>query len=83
VESDWLTYFGSNDVLKAEVAELGADKFKREILKFCYSKSECNYEETRLIFEHRAIMSDTYYNNWVTCKVTKTHIYSALKKNKF
>ena len=83
MESDWLTYFGSNDVLKAEVAELGDSKFKREILKFCYSKSECNYEETRLIFEHRAIMSDNYYNNWVSCKITKKHVYSALKKNKF
>lgn len=83
VESDWKTYFGSNQTLKDEVALLGTNKFKREIIKFCYSKSECNYEETRYIMEERAMFSDDYYNEWFSCKITKKHVMSAVKKNPF
>ncbi len=36
VESDWKTYYGSNQTLKEEVAAIGADKFRREIIKFCF-----------------------------------------------
>ena len=36
VESDWKTYYGSNQTVKDEVAALGEDKFKREIIKFCF-----------------------------------------------
>lgn len=81
VESDWKTYYGSNQVLKDEVVELGEAGFKREIIKFCFSKSECNYEETRYIMEAKAMFSDDYYNEWISMRVTKKHIYSALKKN--
>ena len=81
VESDWKTYYGSNQVLKDEVAALGEAGFKREIIKFCFSKSECNYEETRYIMEERAMFSDAYYNEWVSFRVTKKHISSAIKKN--
>lgn len=83
VTSDWKTYYGSNHELIDEVASLGEDKFKREIIKFCYQKQECNYEETRYIMEERALFSDDYYNHWCTMKVTKAHIMSALKKNLF
>jgi hypothetical protein len=55
IESDWKTYHGSNQTLKDEVAALGSDAFTREIIKFCYSKSECNYEETRVILEERVL----------------------------
>lgn len=83
VASDWKTYYGQNTELQEEVKTLGADKFRREILKFCFSKSECNYEETSMIFQHRALLTDDYYNSWVQCRVTKKHVYQALKKNKF
>lgn len=83
VASDWKTYYGQNTELQEEVKTLGAEKFKREILKFCFSKSECNYEETSTIFQHRALLTDDYYNSWVSVRVTKKHVYQALKKNKF
>lgn len=83
VEQDWKTYYGSNQELQDEVAALGADKFKRDIIKFCFQKQECNYEETRYIMEERAMFSDAYYNAWVSFRVTKKHVQSALKKNSF
>lgn len=33
--------------------------------------------------EERALFSDDYYNEWVSFRVTKKHIASALKKNIF
>lgn len=81
--NDWKTYCGQNQELQDEVASLGEDKFRREIIKFCFQKQECNYEETRYIMEERALFSDVYYNSWFQCKITKKHVQSALKKNKF
>ena len=49
--SDWRDYYGSNETLKGEVAELGKDKFVRTILHLCKSKSECSYFETKEIFK--------------------------------
>ena len=40
IDSDWLTYYGSNKELKADVEALGPDQFKREILHLCNSKGE-------------------------------------------
>jgi antitoxin component YwqK of YwqJK toxin-antitoxin module len=31
VPSDWQTYYGSSDILKQDVLQLGHDKFNREI----------------------------------------------------
>ena len=83
IDSDWLTYYGSNDTLQAEVKELGEDLFKREILHFCFSKSECNYMESKLILTMGALLSEDFYNRWVSMRITKTHVLSALKKNTF
>ena len=40
-ESDWRTYWGSSDRLNADVAELGGDKFTREILYLCKVEAKC------------------------------------------
>ena len=45
VESDWQEYYGSSDALSADVELLGKDKFKREIMFWCTSKSELSYVE--------------------------------------
>ena len=83
IDSDWLTYYGSNDTLQAEVKELYEDLFKRENLHFCFSKSECNYMESKLILTMGALLSEDFYNRWVSMRITKTHVLSALKKNTF
>lgn len=36
ITSDWKIYYGSNQELQDEVVALGEDKFKREIIKFCF-----------------------------------------------
>ena len=72
--SDWETYYGSNKVLLEDVERLGADQFERYIIRLCKNKSECSYYETMFIFQFEALLSDRWYNEWVSCKISKKHV---------
>jgi hypothetical protein len=74
VDSDWRTYWGSNKTLVEDVSALGETNFKREILRLCKSKGECNYFEAKLQFQNLALESDDYYNEWIMLKVHKSHL---------
>ena len=74
VESDWQTYFGSNDVLNEDVNNLGKDKFTREILFYCTSKAQCSYIEAREQFTHKVLESKDYYNGQISVRVHGSHI---------
>jgi hypothetical protein len=80
--SDWETYYGSNETLKKEVAELGAHNFRRTILYLCKSRSECSYFETREIFTRDALLSENYYNDWVSAKIRKAHLKNVQLQHK-
>lgn len=73
-DSGWRAYFGSNAVLKEDVAKLGAENFKREILHLCKSKGTCNYLELREQIDRRVLESDLWYNEWIAVKVHQSHI---------
>lgn len=72
--SDWENYWGSNKVLQEDVKVLGPDHFKRTITRLCKTRSEAAYWETFEIFKHHALMSDDFYNEWVTCKISAKHV---------
>lgn len=74
IESDWQTYYGSSVELTADIAQLGVDKFSREILHYCKSKSECTYIEARTQFERKVLESDDYYNGQISCRIHQSHI---------
>jgi len=74
IDSDWQLYYGSNDQLNKDIAELGADNFTREILFYCKSKAECSYVEAREQFNHRVLESDDYYNGQIVCRIHGSHI---------
>ena len=74
VSSDWMTYWGSNKKLQEEVKENGEDQYVREILHLCKSRSECSYWETFEIFSRHALMHESYYNEWVSCRIRKDHL---------
>ena len=76
VESDWKTYYGSNKELQEDVIQMGASNFKREILRLCKTKGECNYFEAKYQFDLRVLESEEFYNCWIQLKVHK----SLLKK---
>ena len=73
-ESDWRTYYGSSDELKEDVARLGTDKFKREILHFHKTKGALSYAEAMEQIQ-RDVLNDkdlfgqyTYYNKMINLK---------------
>lgn len=74
IESDWQVYWSSSEELKQDVAKLGEDNFKREILYFCRSKSECSYIEAREQFTRRVLETDDYYNGIINCRINQAHI---------
>ena len=69
VESDWKDYYGSSDELNEDIGILGKDNFKREILFYCYSKSELSYIEAREQFNYKVLESDKYYNGHIRVRV--------------
>jgi len=78
IDSDWQTYYGSNDQLNKDIEILGSDKFTREILFYCKSKSECSYIEAREQFRHQVLESDDYYNGQISVRVHGSHIKNKL-----
>ena len=78
VESDWQDYYGSSPELTKDVETIGKDNFKREILYYCKSKSECSYIEAREQFSRRVLESKDYYNGHIQVRVHGSHIINKI-----
>ena len=74
IESDWQTYYGSNEQLNKDVTQLGSENFTREILYYCRSKAECSYIEAREQFSRQVLESDDWYNGHIQVRVHGSHI---------
>lgn len=77
VESDWKTYFGSSKELLEDIKLLGEAAFRREVLHFCYTKTDMTYLETYEQFV-RNVLGETmpdgtrlYYNGSIMGKFFK------------
>lgn len=81
VESDWKTYYGSNDELHKDIEALGTESFKREILRFCYSLTEVSYYEAKYQFTMEALESDDYYNSWIMVRCRKSNLMKTKDKD--
>jgi Putative endonuclease segE, GIY-YIG domain len=79
IESDWQTYYGSSVELTADIAKIGVDKFTREILHYCKSKSETSYIEAREQFDRKVLESNEYYNGQISVRVHGSHIIKNLR----
>ena len=78
LSSGWSNYWSSSKELQEDVKKLGEENFKRTILYLCKSRSECSYRETKEIFIRDALLSENYYNSWVSCKIHKAHVLNKL-----
>ena len=74
IDSDWQEYYGSSPNLQKDIDTLGKDKFTREILYYCSSKSETSYIEAREQFAQKVLESDDYYNGHIQVRVHGSHI---------
>ena len=71
-ESDWKSYYGSNETLNEE--RHSGTTFKREIIRLCLTKSECTYFEAKLQFQYDVLLSDEYYNGWIMARCRRSHL---------
>ena len=80
-ESDWKDYWGSSDRLQEDVAQLGEDKFSRQILHYCPSRGIASYLEAREQFERRVLERDDYYNGIINVRIGGSEILKEHLKN--
>ena len=74
IDSDWRTYYGSSDELLKDIAQLGQENFRREVLFYCKSRAETSYIEAREQFSRRVLESKDYYNGQISVRVHGSHI---------
>tara|TARA_B100000780_G_scaffold173956_1_gene121789 strand:+ start:141 stop:548 length:408 start_codon:yes stop_codon:yes gene_type:complete len=74
VESNWKSYYGSNEELQQLVEISNAERFLREILYLCAKKGIMGYLEAREQFDRNVLLSDEYYNNFIGCKIHGKHV---------
>lgn len=75
VDSDWREYFGSSETLKEDVKTLGEENFYREIIRFCRTKGELSYYESKWQMELDVLLHpDKFYNEWISVRVRRSHL---------
>ena len=74
VESNWKSYYGSNEELQQLVENSHTQRFEREILHLCTKKGIMGYLEAREQFDRNVLLSDEYYNNFIGCKIHGKHV---------
>ena len=57
--------------LNEDIKNLGIDKFKFNILKYCNSKFELSYFEAKIQFARDVLLDENYYNGIINCRIGK------------
>ena len=66
--------YGSSEVLKALIKELGEEHFQREILSLHKTKGEMNYTEVKIQFQRNVLESSDYINDNINGKYFKSRV---------
>jgi hypothetical protein len=80
VPSDWENYWGSSEELLKDIAALGKENFRRDIIRLCLTLGECKYQETKLQFQYNVLEAKlgngelAYYNSNIAMKYTRRNI---------
>ena len=75
VESDWKTYYGSNENLKKDVLELDNHLFERKILHIVSSKGMLSYLELVEQVTNKVLENpDKFYNRIIQCTIHGKHL---------
>ena len=70
-QSDWRTYSGSSNDLKGDIKELGEEKFKFEIIRFCDCKWACTYWELYHQMQNHVLFREDSYNGIINVRLSK------------
>lgn len=77
-ESDWKSYFGSNDELNNKVQNNSLDNYKRTILYLCETKSELSYYEAMEQFNRKVLFDPCYYNKFIMVRLNSNQFKNPL-----
>jgi len=72
--SNWMSYYGSSEVVTKMLNEHGEKNFHREIIHLCTSKGEMSYMEAKEQFDRNVLLDDSYYNGIINCRINKSHV---------
>jgi len=75
-ESDWKTYYGSEDFIKQKIKEKKQDEFKREIIHFVENKKMLTYFECKYQFMYGVLENKNYLNSNILGKFYKKDFIS-------
>ena len=79
IQSDWVRYCGSSPKLTADLKNQEYRDIERIIIHLCQTRAECQYLESYEQFKNHVLLyPDRYYNEWITAKVTRTHMQKVL-----
>lgn len=74
-ESDWKSYWGSNQYLLEDITKQGMNNFKREILCFCKSKGDLSYMEMKHQINNDVLHKpEEFYNAFIGGKIHRKHV---------
>jgi hypothetical protein len=74
-ESDWESYYGSSEEVKALLEEFGPDRFCRKVLRLCKTTAEMSYFELKEQIENDVLLKpDEYYNAFVGARINRSHL---------
>ena len=71
VESDWRGYCGSSEELLADIAALGAENFKREIISLHRTRGAVNYAEMEIQYQLDCVHIPSFYNRSIGGKFNR------------
>ena len=67
-ESDWKSYYGSSEVLKAKIKQSDKNLFRREIISLHSTKGDVNITEVRLQFVMNVLEDQSFMNENINGK---------------
>ena len=71
VESDWKTYWGSSKKFLEYVKQEGKRNFERAILKCCFTKWDCAYDELIFQLESNVLFDEKAFNEIINVRLRK------------
>jgi len=80
VESDWRAYYSSSSVIKENVSQGLSDRYRREILRFGYSKGDLSYLEMLEQIKCNVLFDPKYLNGIINVRIHQKHLSEKLKE---
>ena len=69
IETDWKFYTSSSNELNKDILDIGKNNFNFEIIRFCESKFELSYYESKYEFDNNVLLREDFYNGIINCRI--------------